>query len=157
MTNSQFFSFMNHALEQAEIAAKLNEVPVGCVIVDRISDKIIAKAHNNMQKLKNPVAHAEIVAINEACRTINNKSLSNCDIYVTLEPCVMCAAAIAYSRISRLFYAAEDQKQGAVENGVRYFTSESCFHRPEIYSGIGNDRSKELIQDFFKKIRQDKL
>lgn len=148
---------MKDALEQAEIALANNEVPVGCVIVDRKSGKIIAKSHNNMQKLKNPIAHAEILAINEACRSINNKNLSNCDIYVTLEPCTMCAAAIANSRISRIFYAADDIKQGAVENGIRFFTSAACFYRPEIYSGIKDVESKELIQDFFKKIRLDKL
>lgn len=157
MPDSPFFTFMKDALQQAKIAADNNEVPVGCVIVDRKSGQIIAKSFNKMQQLHNPIAHAEILAINEACKTLESKSLSNCDIYVTLEPCAMCAAAIANSRLSRLFYAASDQKQGAVENGVRYFTQESCFHRPEVFSGIEEVISKELLQDFFKKIRQDKL
>lgn len=156
-SNPQFFSFMQYAISLAKEAAENNEVPVGCIIVERKSNEIIAKTYNNMQKLQNSIAHAEILAINEACKLINNKSLANCDMYVTLEPCTMCAAAISNARISRLFYASDDIKQGAVENGVRYFTSSSCFHRPEIYSGIGNAESRKLMQDFFKKIRQDKL
>ena len=148
---------MQDALKQAMIAESCGEVPVGCVIIDRKRGKIIAKTHNNMQKLKNPIAHAEILAINKACTAINNKNLLDCDMYVTLEPCAMCAAAIANARISRLFYGAADLKQGAVENGVKYFANKSCFHRPEIYVGMEEKESRELLQRFFRKVRQDRL
>ena len=148
---------MRLALEEARKAYEENEVPVGCVIVLQPEGKVIARARNMSEQKKNPNFHAEMLAINEACSKIDNKNLSSCDIYVTLEPCVMCASAIANARIKRLFYGASDLKQGAVENNIRYFTTGSCFHRPEIYTNIINSESLELITSFFRKIRKNKL
>lgn len=156
MTSKQFkFNnyFMGLALQEARLAADECEVPVGCVIVDRASKKVIASAHNLCEQEKNANLHAEILAINEACKILDSKNLSDLDLYVTLEPCTMCASAIANSRIGRIYYGAADEKQGAVENGVRFFTSKSCFHRPEIYSGVKNEESEELLNGFFKSIR----
>lgn len=149
--------YMKLALLEAKKAYNIGEVPVGCVIVDSINDEVIAQSHNVMQLNKNANFHAEILAINIACKKRDNKNLSNCDIYVTLEPCTMCASAISNARIDRLYYAAPDIKQGAVENGVRFYTSNSCMHRPEIYSGINAHESIELIESFFSKLRKNKL
>ncbi|ASX27855.1 tRNA-specific adenosine deaminase [Rickettsia sp. MEAM1 (Bemisia tabaci)] len=145
--------FMREALKQAELAFSKNEVPVGAVIVDRENQKIIAKSYNNTEEKNNTLYHAEIIAINKACKIISSKNLSNYDIYVTLEPCAMCATAIAHSRLRRLFYGASDSKHGAVESNLRYFNSKACFHRPDIYSGIFAEDSALLMKEFFKKIR----
>jgi len=147
---------MQQALLEAKKAFENNEVPVGCVIADS-EGNIISRAHNLVEKTQNPNFHAEMIAIDEACKKLGSKNLENYDIYVTLEPCTMCASAIANSRITRLYYGALDDKHGAVENGVRFFTSKSCFHRPEIYSGIYAEESTELLKSFFSKIRKDKL
>ena len=149
--------FMNMALEQAEQAFSENEVPVGAVIVNRLSKEIISKAYNMVEQGSNSTLHAEMIAINKSCNALKSKNLSDCDIYITLEPCAMCSTAISLARIGRLFYSANDKKQGAVENGLRYFTSSSCFHRPEIYPGFGSEFSVQLIKKFFSKIRKDKL
>jgi len=145
--------FMKQALEQAQIAFDKNEVPVGAVIVDRLNHKIVAIGYNKSEETNNALYHAEIIAINEACKTISSKNLSNYDIYVTLEPCAMCAAAIAHSRLNRLFYGALDPKHGAVESNLRFFNSKACFHRPEIYGNILAENSSLLMKEFFKKIR----
>lgn len=147
--------FMSLAFEEAEKAASLGEVPVGCVIVERVSRQVVARAHNMSEQGKNANLHAEIIAINEACRVLSSKNLSELDIYVTLEPCTMCASAISNARIKRLYYGASDEKQGAVENGVRFFTSTSCLHRPEIYSGIQSPRSERMLRDFFIQLRKE--
>ena len=105
----------------------------------------------------NSLLHAEIIAINLVCRGLNSKYLKNCDIYVSLEPCIMCAAAISYVKISRLFYAAADPKQGAVEHGVRLFTKKSCFHRPEVHDNLDAEESQQLIKSFFRQIRKNGL
>ncbi|WP_341752338.1 MULTISPECIES: nucleoside deaminase [unclassified Candidatus Tisiphia] len=144
---------MEEALKQAQFALNENEIPVGAVIVNRISNKVIAKAHNIVEQTKNPLLHAEIVAINQSCQILSSKNLSDCDMYVTLEPCTMCAAAISFARIGRLFYAANDPKQGGVENGGRFFNSKSCFYHPEIYSGFSAEISENLMKEFFKKVR----
>ena len=158
MKKSEFNNdYMQEAIKQAEIALLSNEIPVGAVIVEHKSGKIVSKAHNLMQQKNNPTFHAEIVAINSACDILGSKNLSNCDIYVSLEPCAMCAAAISYARLRRLFYSASDPKQGAVENGVRFFTSTSCFHCPEIYLGLMSEISLQLMKSFFSKIRKDSL
>ena len=149
--------YMMLALKEARKAGDLNEVPVGCVIVDRVKDEIVASAHNLMQKSQNPNFHAEILAINIACDKTNNKNLANCDLYVTLEPCTMCASAISNARIGRLYYGAADIKQGSVENGVRFYTSSSCMHRPEVYSGINSYESIKIIESFFGQLRKNKL
>ena len=149
--------YMKLALSEAKKAYDIGEIPVGCVIVDSMRGEIIAQSHNLMQLNKNPNFHAEMLAIDIACKKKANKNLSNCDIYVTLEPCTMCASAISNARINRLYYAASDLKQGAVENGVRFYTSNSCMHRPEIYSGINAHESMELIESFFSKLKKNKL
>lgn len=149
--------FMQLALDLAKKSYLEDEVPVGAVIVKRNNGEIISLARNSMQIQKNPNAHAEMLAINIACKKLDNKNLSECDIYITLEPCTMCASAISNARIGRIYYSASDIKQGAVENGVRFFTSSSCFYRPEIYSGMHREESEELMQSFFSKIRKNKL
>lgn len=148
---------MNIAIEEAIKAYQLGEVPVGCIIFDRNTSSIIAKSHNMMQSTNNPNNHAEMLAINEACKNNNNKNLSSCDIYVTLEPCTMCASAISNARIGRLYYGSPDPKFGAIENGVRFYTSSSCFSIPEIYSGIEEKKCKNLMQSFFGEIRKGKI
>jgi tRNA(adenine34) deaminase len=144
-------NFIEEALRQAKIAFEKDEVPVGAVIVE--NGKIIAATHNQNLYLKDPTAHAEILALREAAKIKNSPRLDECDLYVTLEPCAMCASAIALARIRRVYYAASDQKFGAVENGAQIFSSSSCFHRPEIYSGIAEEDAKELMIKFFKSKR----
>jgi cytosine deaminase len=148
---------MQIALSEAKIAFEKGEIPVGCVIVRRKDNKIIAFSHNLVEQEQNPILHAEIIAINNACKQLDNKNLSNCDIYVTLEPCTMCASAISNARLGSLYYGAEDLKQGAIENGVRFFTSKSCFYRPNIYSFVKSEESKVILQSFFSKIRKNKV
>ena len=150
-------SYMKTALIEAQKAYDIGEVPVGCVIVDRSENKIIAQTHNAMESCKNPNLHAEMLAINIACSKKDNKNLSDCDIYFTLEPCTMCASAISNARLSRLYYGASDLKQGAVENGVRFYTTSSCMFRPDVYSGINAYESSQIIKSFFGKLRKNKL
>ncbi len=145
--------FMLIALEEAKKALIASEVPVGAVIVHRDDGKVIALSHNQVENLQNPTMHAEMLVINAACELLKVKNLSEYDLYVTLEPCAMCACAISHARIGRLFYGASEPKTGAVENGVRFFTSKNCHHRPEIYPGIMAEESKGLLQDFFKNLR----
>ncbi|WP_425363503.1 nucleoside deaminase [Candidatus Tisiphia endosymbiont of Hybos culiciformis] len=153
-TSTQFNNFfMEEALKQAQLALDNNEIPVGAIIVNRITSKVIAKAYNIVEQIKNPILHAEIVTINQSCQILASKNLSDCDMYVTLEPCAMCSAAISFARIGRLFYAADDPKQGSIENGGRFFNSKSCFYRPEIYSGFSAKISENLIKEFFHKVR----
>lgn len=144
-------NFMQQALAQAKIAFEKDEVPVGAIIVEK--GKIIASAHNYNLHLKDPTAHAEILVLREAAKIKNSPRLDDCDLYVTLEPCSMCAAAISLSRIRRVYYAASDEKFGSVENGARIFNSSSCHHRPEIYSGIQEEDAKELLVKFFRSKR----
>lgn len=145
---------MISALEHALYAHVSGEVPVGAVIVQRNSGQIISSGYNQVETDNNVLRHAEVIAIEMACKELKTKNLSECDLYVTLEPCTMCAAAISYSRIGRLFYGASDIKQGAVENGVRFFTQPTCFHRPEVYNGIMAEESGELIRTFFERLRR---
>lgn len=142
---------MEIALEQAKLAVARDEVPVGAVIVE--NGKVIAVAHNQNLNLKDPTAHAEIVALREAAQIKKSSRLDGCDIYVTLEPCAMCASAIALARIRRVYFAASDLKFGAVENGARIFASSSCHHKPEVYSGICEAEAAQLMKDFFKSKR----
>jgi tRNA(Arg) A34 adenosine deaminase TadA len=148
---------MYEAIAEAKKAYENGEVPVGAVIVYRKTGTIIARSHNLVEAKNNSLLHAEIIVINRACEVAGQKNLFDCDIYVSLEPCAMCAAAISYARIARLFYAAADLKQGAVENGSRFFTQDSCFHRPEIYPGIAAEVSSELMKSFFRNIRKNGL
>jgi tRNA(adenine34) deaminase len=144
-------SFMEAALAQARTAAARGEVPVGCVVVR--DGAVIAQAGNRTLADRDPTAHAEMLAIRAAAAALGSERLEACDLYVTLEPCVMCAGAIAFARVRRLYYGAGDPKGGAVESGVRFFASPSCHHRPEIYSGIGEAEAARLLRDFFQERR----
>jgi tRNA(Arg) A34 adenosine deaminase TadA len=142
---------MDLALKAAENAGKSGEVPVGCVIV---RDKaVIASAANRTLRDRDPTAHAEILAIRDAARQIGSARLVDCDLYVTLEPCTMCAAAISFARVRRLYYGAADPKGGAVESGVRFFASPTCHHVPEVYSAVGESEAALLLREFFKERR----
>ena len=140
------------ALAEAEAAGRRGEVPVGCVVTDR-SGMILAKAGNRTLADRDPTAHAELLAIREAARKLGSERLTDCDLYVTLEPCAMCAAAISFARIGRLYFGAGDEKMGAVENGPRFFQQSTCHHRPEIYGGIGAEPARALLIQFFKDRR----
>jgi tRNA(adenine34) deaminase len=144
-------SFMDLALEQARAAAAADEVPVGCVIVR--DGGVVARAGNRTLREHDPTAHCEMVAIRAAAQLLGSERLIDCDLYVTLEPCAMCAGALSLARIRRLYYAAPDPKGGAVDNGVRFFTSPSCHHRPEVYAGIGEAQASTLLKDFFRERR----
>ena len=137
-------SFMELALEEARAAAAAGEVPIGCVIVRE--GVAIARAGNRTIADRDPTAHCEMLAIRRAAAALGSERLVDCDLYVTLEPCTMCAAAISFARIRRLYY-------GAVENGVRFFASPTCHHRPEVYGSIGEAQSAELLQSFFRERR----
>jgi tRNA(adenine34) deaminase len=138
---------MERALAEAKAAAARSEVPVGAVVVR--SGEIVAAAGNRTLELADPTAHAEMLAIRAAASKLGSDRLADCDLYVTLEPCTMCAAAISFARIRRLYYGAPDPKGGAVDNGVRFFAAATCHHRPEIYGGIGERDSAELLRSFF--------
>jgi tRNA(Arg) A34 adenosine deaminase TadA len=138
---------MTLALDQAREAAARGEVPVGAVIVR--DGQIVAAAGNRPRALNDPTAHAEILAIRGACEALSDERLSGCDLYVTLEPCTMCAAAIAFARIRRVYYGASDPKGGAVESGVRFFSAETCHHAPEVYGGIRESEAAGLLRAFF--------
>jgi tRNA(adenine34) deaminase len=142
---------MDLALEQAHAAQAAGEVPVGCVIVR--DGRVIARAGNRTLADRDPTAHAELLAIRAAAAALGSERLTDCDLYVTLEPCAMCAAAMAFARVRRLYYGAADAKGGAVENGVRYFASPTCHHRPEVYGGIGEREAALLLTDFFRARR----
>ena len=145
--------YMNAALDLAKQAMQEDEVPVGAVIVDPKSSKIISKAYNMTQATQDPTAHAELIAIKEACQIISSKNLSRYDLYVTLEPCAMCATAISYARISRLYFGAYDTKYGAIDNGVKIFQSSTTLYKPEIYGGISEEECSLLLKNFFKQKR----
>jgi len=138
---------MDHALEAAKEAGAAGEVPVGAVVV--YQGKIIAAEHNRMRQMNDPTAHAEMLAMRRALKIVGSGRLEACDLYVTLEPCTMCAGAIAHLRLRRVYFAAEDPKGGAVENGVRFFQARSCHHHPEIISGIGAEKAADLLKSFF--------
>ena len=140
------------ALDAARAAGSAGEVPIGAVIVDG-DGRVIAAAGNRTITDHDPTAHAEILAIREACAQIGSERLTGCDLYVTLEPCPMCAAAISFARIRRLYYAAYDPKGGGIEQGARIFSQPTCHHRPEIYSGIGESEAATLLRDFFRERR----
>src|SRR5258707_11201743 len=144
-------SFMDLALKTAENAGKSGEVPIGCVIVRNY--EVIATAGNQTLTDRDPTAHAEVLAIRQAAERIGTERLTDCDLYVTLEPCTMCAGAISFARIRRLYYAAADPKGGAVENGVKLYASPTCHHRPEVYAGIAEREAAALLQEFFKARR----
>jgi cytidine deaminase len=142
-----FRSHMDIALAEARAAAARGEVPIGAVITR--DGAIIAQAGNRTRELNDPTAHAEMLAIRAACTALGQERLTGCDLYVTLEPCPMCAAAISNARIARLYYAATDPKSGGVAQGPRIFTHPQCHHRPDIYDGISAAQAEQLLRDFF--------
>ena len=144
-------SFMDLALKQARAAEAAGEVPIGCVIVR--DGTVIASAGNRTLTDRDPTAHAEIVAIRSAAKALGSERLADCDLYVTLEPCAMCAAASSFARIRRLYYGAPDPKGGAIEHGVRFFEAPTCHHRPEVYGGIGEGEAAALLREFFQARR----
>lgn len=139
--------FMDAALEEARKAAARGEVPIGAVVV--IDGKIVAAAGNRTRELNDVTAHAEIEAIRQAAASVGDERLTGADLYVTLEPCTMCAAAISFARIRRLYYGAEDPKGGAVDSGVRFYASPTCHHVPDVYSGLAEREAADILRDFF--------
>lgn len=143
--------YMELALAEAGAAAVRGEVPVGAVLVR--DGAVLARAGNRTIELRDPTAHAEMLVIREAARMTGSERLAGCDLYVTLEPCAMCAAAISFARIRRLYYGAADEKMGAVEHGPRLFSQPTCHHAPEVYPGIGERPAAELLRGFFAERR----
>jgi tRNA(adenine34) deaminase len=138
---------MQAALKEAQAAGSRGEVPVGCVLVR--DGEILARVGNRTLQDRDPTAHAEMLALRAAAAAIGSERLAGCDLYVTLEPCAMCAAAMSFARVRRLYYGAADPKSGAVESGVRFFASPTCHHRPEVYGGIAEAPAAALLRDFF--------
>lgn len=139
---------MQLALAEAEAAAKRGEVPVGAVVVST-SGEVLAAAGNRTRELNDPTAHAEVLALRAACAKLKSERLIGCDLYVTLEPCPMCAAAVSFARVRRLYFGASDPKGGGVEHGARVYSQATCHHAPEVYSGIGEECSSALLKSFF--------
>jgi tRNA(Arg) A34 adenosine deaminase TadA len=143
---------MDLALEEAERVRDLGEVPIGAVVVGP-EGEILAHAGNRTLGLRDPTAHAELLAIRDACAKLGSERLTGCDLYVTLEPCAMCAAAISFARIRRLYFGAADPKGGAVEHGPRFFAQATCHHAPEVIGGVGETKAASLLRDFFASRR----
>jgi len=139
---------MDLALEEAKAAGARGEVPIGAVVVSP-DGAVLARAGNRTLELRDPTAHAELLAIRAACAKLSSERLVDCDLYVSLEPCAMCAAAISFARIRRLYFGAGDPKGGAVEHGPRFFQQATCHHAPEIYGGIGEAKAAALLKEFF--------
>ena len=153
MTSTGAVSHMSLALAEARAAAARGEVPVGAVIVSP-TGQVVAVAGNRTCGLSDPTAHAEMIAIRGACTVVGSERLIGCDLYVTLEPCAMCAAAISFARVRRLYYGASDPKGGGVEHGARVFSHPTCHHVPEIYPGIAEAEAAALLRDFFVARRE---
>jgi tRNA(adenine34) deaminase len=145
--------YMELALKEAQLAAEAGETPVGAAVVAP-DGSVAGLGHNLVIARRDPTAHAEILAIRQACAAAASERLPGYDLYVTLEPCAMCAAAISFARIRRLYFGAADEKGGAVENGVRFFASSACHHAPEVYGGIAETQASEILKRFFMKLRQ---
>ncbi len=145
--------FMELALAEAQAAGQRDEVPIGAVLV--LDGRVIARSGNRTRELNDVTAHAEIAVIRMACEELGQERLPGADLYVTLEPCTMCAAAISFARIRRLYYGANDVKGGAVESGVRFFNQPTCHHAPEVYSGMAEVESAEILRGFFQGKRND--
>ncbi|MGL4487975.1 MAG: nucleoside deaminase [Rhizobiaceae bacterium] len=151
LSTKSSLTFMEIALEQARAAAARGEVPVGAVVCkDGI---VIAADGNRTRELNDPTAHAEVLVIRQAAAQLSSERLIDCDLYVTLEPCAMCAGAISFARIARLYYAASDPKGGGVEHGGRLFTQSTCHHAPDVYAGINESEASSLLREFFKSKR----
>jgi tRNA(Arg) A34 adenosine deaminase TadA len=144
---------MDLALEEAAAAAARGEVPVGAVVVDGTTGEVLARAGNRTEECADPAAHAELLALRTAAALRRAPRLPGCDLYVTLEPCPMCAQAMSFARIRRLYFGASDPKGGGVENGARVFEQSSCHHRPEVYGGIGASQAEDLLRRFFQNLR----
>ena len=143
--------FMDLALAEARMAGARGEVPVGAVLV--LNGEVVASAGNRTRERNDVTAHAEIEAIREGCRVIGDERLPGADLYVTLEPCTMCAAASSFARLRRLYYGAEDPKGGGVDNGVRFFTQPTCHHAPDVYSGFSAQAAADILKQFFAEKR----
>ncbi len=146
-TGAETGRFMDLALDEARAAAQRGEVPVGAVLV--LNGEVLARAGNRTRERNDITAHAEIEVIRQAARAIGDERLTGADLYVTLEPCTMCAAAISFARLRRLYYGAEDPKGGGVDNGVRFFRQATCHHSPDVYSGLSETTAAEILKDFF--------
>ena len=142
--------YMQRALNLAKTAFAQDEVPIGCVIVDPVTEEIVAGTYNLSQHVEDATAHAEIKAIQMACLKLKTNRLRGLDMYVTLEPCTMCAAAISFARIERLFFGARDEKGGAVVSGVKFYEQKTCHHRPQVFGGILEDECSQILKDFFQ-------
>lgn len=152
MTPRDALSHMDVALSEADAAYARGEVPVGAVILGP-TGAVLARAGNRTRERNDPTAHAEIVAIREACDKLGQERLTGCDLYVTLEPCPMCAAAISFARVRRLYYGASDEKSGGVDHGPRIFSQTTCHHAPEVYGGIAEAEAAALLRKFFAELR----
>ena len=146
--------YMKEALKEAKKAELIDEVPIGCVIVK--DDKIIARGHNQRETNQSPIGHAEIIAINKASKKLNSWRLEGCDIYVTLEPCIMCSGAIIQSRISKVYYGAFDPKGGALGSSINVLEAKNINHHPEVISGVMQEECSKIITNYFKAKRQSK-
>ncbi len=144
---------MEIAFQEAEAAAARGEVPVGAVVVDPTSGAVLGRAGNRTEELADPTAHAEVLAIRQACAALGEPRLPGLDLYVTLEPCALCAAAISFARLRRVYFGAYDPKGGAVDHGPRFYTQPTCHHAPEVYGGFDETRAGVLLRDFFKDRR----
>lgn len=145
--------YMQKALDLARLSAEEDEIPVGCLIVNSRTGEIIASSHNLSQHSEDATAHAEIIAIREACKKLNQNRLWDMDMYVTLEPCTMCSAAISFARIKNLYFGAHDEKGGAVANGVKFYEQKTCHHKPNVVGGILEEECSQILKDFFKNKR----
>ena len=141
--------YMALAFEEAEAAGERGEVPIGAVVVEAATGRVLARAGNEVEAAHDPTAHAEVLALRRAGAALAAPRLVECDLYVTLEPCPMCAAAISFARIRRLYYGALDEKGGAVDSGVRFFAQATCHHKPEVIGGMDESRASKLLKDFF--------
>ena len=145
--------YMQIALEEARVAGRRGEVPVGAVVVNPAKGEVLAKAGNRVEELSDPTQHAEMIAIRLATAKAGNPKLLGCDIYVTLEPCAMCAQAISLARIRRLYFGAYDPKSGGVEHGARVYDHATCHHKPEVIGGLVETEAGALLADFFRALR----
>ena len=148
--------YIRRTLTLAKQAAECDEIPVGCLIVDPQKQEIVAEAHNKSQHIGNATDHAEMLCLREACQKLNQNRLRNMDMYVTLEPCTMCAAAISFARIKHLYFGAYDEKGGAVVNGIKFFEQPTCHHHPLISGGILEQECSQILKDFFQNKRKKK-
>jgi tRNA(Arg) A34 adenosine deaminase TadA len=145
--------YMALAFEEAEAAGARGEVPIGAVVVEATTGRVLARAGNEVEAASDPTAHAELLALRRAGAALGAPRLVDCDLYVTLEPCPMCAAAVSFARIRRLYYGATDPKGGGVEHGARVFEQPTCHHKPELYGGLQESRASALMKNFFRARR----